>query len=317
MDPGYGRARSPRLHARFSRCKTLSPPTKAHLPSWCVFAPLSCICVVSKSRIARIPSRPSFLAFFLSPLPPSLPSTPPQHSPQKDKFTVLINTFKRPDLLRQSIKSFEDCDLVDAIHVIWSEQSPTPDRGSNPDLFSTEKEVVYHAFPTTSFTNRFFPVSGIRTSAVLNIDDDVYLPCAELDRGFSAWRKRPHQLAGFFPRAVAVQSEDGHCVYRRVVRTAAAGCMGQPGGQAQASRKKKKAPGQVVPPNLRRVERRAMRRPDAAFADDPAQSSISIFSSTSSPTLSSASPPISSSISSGDAGTRASSARSTGTASTR
>ena len=76
-------------------------------------------------------------------------------------------------------------------------------------------QVTYHPFPTTSFTNRFRPVDGIRTAAVVSIDDDVYTPCARLDEAFDAWKRHPHLLVGFYPRATPAERGDGGtCRYR-------------------------------------------------------------------------------------------------------
>jgi len=154
---------------------------------------------------------------------PPLPSYPGPPAPRPDKYTVLVNTFRRRDLLAQSIAAYHACPNVDAIHVVWSEPAPVPDRAAEPGLYSDLVDVVYHAFPTTSFTNRFQPVPGLRTTAVLSIDDDVYTGCGALDRAFAAWREAPQQLVGWYPRATARRAGgDGACrwEYESSLRTA-------------------------------------------------------------------------------------------------
>ena len=37
-------------------------------------------------------------------------------------------------------------------------------------------------------------------SAVLSLDDDILLPCADVEAGFARWRAAPHQLVGWYPR---------------------------------------------------------------------------------------------------------------------
>ena len=46
-----------------------------------------------------------------------------------DAFEILLNTFKRPDLLKSAIKHYAKCRDVRGIRVVWSEQTdpPTPD----------------------------------------------------------------------------------------------------------------------------------------------------------------------------------------------
>ena len=42
-------------------------------------------------------------------------------------FTILINTWKRDDLLKQSIVHYTSCSSVDSIHIVWSEPDPPSD----------------------------------------------------------------------------------------------------------------------------------------------------------------------------------------------
>jgi Glycosyl transferase family 64 domain len=37
------------------------------------------------------------------------------------KYTLLLNSFKRHDLLKQSIEHYAHCPGLDAIHVVWCE----------------------------------------------------------------------------------------------------------------------------------------------------------------------------------------------------
>lgn len=36
--------------------------------------------------------------------------------------------------------------------------------------------------------------------AVLSLDDDIMLPCSDLEHGFARWRADPAKMVGFFPR---------------------------------------------------------------------------------------------------------------------
>lgn len=35
---------------------------------------------------------------------------------------------------------------------------------------------------------------------MLSLDDDILLPCADVEAGFARWRSAPHQLVGWYPR---------------------------------------------------------------------------------------------------------------------
>jgi len=42
--------------------------------------------------------------------------------PVEQQFTIIVNTFKRPDNLKASIRHYQTCAGVAAIRVVWSEQ---------------------------------------------------------------------------------------------------------------------------------------------------------------------------------------------------
>jgi hypothetical protein len=109
---------------------------------------------------------------------------------------------------------------VAEIVVVWSEQTPVPEAtdanarlffpaprnsassASSGDARYEAPRVRYEAHDTTSIQNRF-EVTGVRTSAVFHVDDDVRMPCGALAEGFEAWRANRDVLVGFFPRAHA------------------------------------------------------------------------------------------------------------------
>jgi hypothetical protein len=43
-----------------------------------------------------------------------------------DRYTIVVNTFKRHDLLKQSLQHYRHCGRLDAIRVQWSEPDPPP-----------------------------------------------------------------------------------------------------------------------------------------------------------------------------------------------
>ena len=122
------------------------------------------------------------------------------------RFTVLLNTFKRPDLLKKAVAHYATCPDVAEIRVVWSEQTAPPTRDDEAGAFFGPKPsmVTYDAHPTTSIQNRFDPppagAKQISTRAVFNVDEDVRMPCAALSAGFKAWRANADVLVGYYPR---------------------------------------------------------------------------------------------------------------------
>ena len=131
-------------------------------------------------------------------MPQSLryPATAPETQPAHDRYTVLLNSYRRPDLLEQSLQHYRQCRQVDAVRVIWSEDGFAPpsddvnadDRVSEPAAREVRggmvpllpAPVVYDVQPNSSLNNRFRPLPGLRTEAVLSIDDDILVPCDEV-----------------------------------------------------------------------------------------------------------------------------------------
>jgi hypothetical protein len=44
--------------------------------------------------------------------------------PEKRELTIVLNTFKRYDLMNQAINYYSQCDCVKYIYIIWSEENP-------------------------------------------------------------------------------------------------------------------------------------------------------------------------------------------------
>ena len=124
--------------------------------------------------------------------PATGPGTMP---PARDRYTVLLNSYRRPDLMQQSLEHYRQCSRVDAIRVIWSEDGPPPpsdDVGADGSASEDARRaarggasllpapVVYDVQANASLNNRFRPPPGLRTEAVLSIDDDIFVPCDEV-----------------------------------------------------------------------------------------------------------------------------------------
>jgi hypothetical protein len=122
---------------------------------------------------------------------------------------VVINTWKRNDLLKRSVTHYSACEGVDAIRIVWSEPDvPTESlRSSVENLVSAASRkkdelmnVQFDVHVNDDLNNRFKPLDDLRTDAILSIDDDVLVPCSSLEIAFSVWTSAPLSMVGFVPR---------------------------------------------------------------------------------------------------------------------
>lgn len=128
---------------------------------------------------------------------------PRYHGPQAEhpeRFTLVLNSYQRPSLLVSAIRHYSSCRSIDAIRVIWCEEGLPPTRTQSPEYYSNHKEVRYDVMPSSSLNSRFQPIEGLRTEAVLSLDDDIIAPCDALDQAFWTWRDHKRNLVGFYPR---------------------------------------------------------------------------------------------------------------------
>lgn len=123
-------------------------------------------------------------------------------------YTVLMNTWKRNSLLKQSVAHYASCRGTDAIHVVWSES----DRPSDSLKTYLRKKVMaksraalkpnfkFDVNEEDNLNNRFKPIKDLRTDAIFSVDDDVIVPCDALDFAFTTWQTAPSSMVGFVPR---------------------------------------------------------------------------------------------------------------------
>ncbi|XP_062153637.1 glycosylinositol phosphorylceramide mannosyl transferase 1-like isoform X3 [Alnus glutinosa] len=129
-------------------------------------------------------------------------------APPRGGYTILMNTWKRNTLLKQSVAHYASCSGTDAIHVVWSESDPPSE-----NLKAYLKKIVFSKSQTAHKTNfkfdineeddlnnRFKPIEELRTDAVFSVDDDVIVPCSTLDFAFTVWQSAPFSMVGFVPR---------------------------------------------------------------------------------------------------------------------
>ncbi|KAK1322568.1 hypothetical protein QJS10_CPA03g01864 [Acorus calamus] len=123
-------------------------------------------------------------------------------------YTVLINTWKRNDLLKQAVIHYASCPGVDAIHIVWSEPDPPSESldeflRQTVQLRSKSGKLVKLRFDLNlenSLNNRFKEIQDLKTDAIFSIDDDVIFPCESVEFAFSVWQSASDTMVGFVPR---------------------------------------------------------------------------------------------------------------------
>ncbi|EFJ50698.1 acetylglucosaminyltransferase [Volvox carteri f. nagariensis] len=163
---------------------------------------------------------------------PAKPTAPPRyHGPPAefpDRYTLILNSYKRPQLLQRAVAHYAQCRAIDAIRVspraaqlstepthprssphpvlpptpclgplpalaacvcvtmcVWCEDGLPPNRAEASGYYSDIKEVRYDIVSNSSLNNRFWPLEGLRTEAVLSLDDDIVAPCEVLEELFA------------------------------------------------------------------------------------------------------------------------------------
>ncbi|RAL36934.1 hypothetical protein DM860_003856 [Cuscuta australis] len=149
----------------------------------------------------------------------AVPSTAPAMQPPLHQhysslhskgYTILMNTWKRSDLLVQSVSHYSSCHGLASIHVVWSEPDPPPPslihrlkravRSRSSPANGQRVELVFDINAESSLNNRFKEVNGLQTDGVFSVDDDVLLPCSSVVLAFDVWRSAPDTMVGFVPR---------------------------------------------------------------------------------------------------------------------
>ncbi|KAL3523951.1 hypothetical protein ACH5RR_016785 [Cinchona calisaya] len=133
-------------------------------------------------------------------------------------YALLINTWKRNDLLKQSISHYTSCPGLVSIHIVWSEPDPPSVsliKFLNHVIQSNSRdgrqiELKFDINKEDSLNNRFNEIKDLRTDALFSIDDDVIFPCSSVELAFSIWQSAPNTMVGFVPRMHWVDKSKGN-----------------------------------------------------------------------------------------------------------
>lgn len=117
-----------------------------------------------------------------------------------DAFTILILSYgPRLPLLKGTIKHYSSCPSASNAVIVWNAGPPPPEEAL---LKSASIPVRLRVEPSNSLNNRFKPDPDIPTRAVFSVDDDIRIPCRDIEAGFAKWRRNPFSLVGYFPRFI-------------------------------------------------------------------------------------------------------------------
>ncbi|XP_027163542.1 glycosyltransferase family 64 protein C4 [Coffea eugenioides] len=133
-------------------------------------------------------------------------------------YALLINTWKRNDLLKQSISHYASCPGLTSIHIVWSEPDPPSVsliKYLNHVIESNSRdgqqiELKFDINREDSLNNRFKEIKNLKTDALFSIDDDVIFPCSSVELAFSIWQSAPDTMVGFVPRMHWVDRSKGN-----------------------------------------------------------------------------------------------------------
>lgn len=137
----------------------------------------------------------------------------PFNSASTEAITVVINTFRRPEIMKGAVEHYTRCNVVKYIYIIWSEETlPSEALKSN---FAARKhpEIGFSIQKVDSLNTRFKPIEDAHTDAIFAVDDDMRVSCKDLELGYETWRNSPKNLVGYMPR-LHLRGNDGSLTYR-------------------------------------------------------------------------------------------------------
>ncbi|KAF7830977.1 Glycosyltransferase family 64 protein C4 [Senna tora] len=132
-----------------------------------------------------------------------------RYSASRRGYSIVMNTWKRYDLLKQSIKHYSSCPRLESIHIVWSEPNPPSSfllKFLHHVIQSNSKDgrhvkLKFDINKEDSLNNRFKEIKDLETDAVFSIDDDVIFPCSSVEFAFDVWQSASDAMVGFVPRA--------------------------------------------------------------------------------------------------------------------
>ncbi|KAK1645224.1 hypothetical protein QYE76_063029 [Lolium multiflorum] len=112
------------------------------------------------------------------------------------QFTLLTMTYDaRLWNLKMFVEHYSKCASVREIVVVWNKGRPPVQ-----NELKSAVPVRVRVEDKNTLNNRFNIDEEIKTRAVMELDDDIMMPCDDLERGFKVWREHPDRIVGYYPR---------------------------------------------------------------------------------------------------------------------
>ncbi|XP_047444605.1 exostosin-like 2 [Mugil cephalus] len=121
-------------------------------------------------------------------------------SPQEEKFSIVIQTYNRTDVLLKLLNHYQAVPHLQRIIIVWNnigEQTPMKLWNS---LGPHPVQVVFKEQTSNRMRNRLQLFPDIDTEAVLMLDDDTLVSVPDISFAFSVWKQFTDQIVGFVPR---------------------------------------------------------------------------------------------------------------------
>lgn len=128
--------------------------------------------------------------------------TPSHHvdSTEEDRFTIIIQTYNRTDILLKLLNHYQAVPHLQQIIIVWNNVGEQTPQKLWSSLGPHPVPVVFKEQSTNRMRNRLQPFPEIDTDAVLMLDDDTLVSVPDISFAFSVWKQFPDQIVGFVPR---------------------------------------------------------------------------------------------------------------------
>ena len=193
--------------------KDLSPRARSAAGRWSRL----CFCLSDVSVIKGLKYTMAIGTFFYILVLCTAPSPLQEHyrsiKAMNDQLTVVVNTFRRLDLMQEAVEHYAKCPITKYVYIIWSEKNPPPERITAKYAHVRRPQIFFSSHAKDSLNNRFKPLLKGHTDAIFAVDDDMRVSCGDLELAYETWRGAKRTLVGFMPR-LHLRGKNGQLVYR-------------------------------------------------------------------------------------------------------
>ncbi|XP_063077460.1 exostosin-like 2 isoform X2 [Engraulis encrasicolus] len=119
----------------------------------------------------------------------------------EDSFTIVMETYKRTDILLKLLRHYQLVPRLKQIVVVWNNVGERPPSQMWESGAGPHRVPVFFKEQTRNLVrNRMLPFPEIDTEAVLMLDDDLLISVPDITFAFSVWKRFSDQIVGFVPR---------------------------------------------------------------------------------------------------------------------